>query len=529
MQPGTNGSARRGPVKLALALGLVVLVAVGAWMIIQSGEPDPWSVAPASITAGSPAEVADAYLEAVIAGDAAAAYALSSMAGMDEEGFAQMLSENVQSVGGVDRYLILGQEIAPADDGGGEMATVWAAVGTGRGDLLLDVYLRRGEGEPHWRVTTTNGAPVGSGGFATPPEVNPQAVPLESTADRLVPIEDYEDALLEAAFGEEQAGLPVIVSPKIELAFVVTGLGGSAPEVAGPRTVLGPDAMRYFRDYRDHDAVTAMAFLHQRGLSYDAITKYASCFSDPPDLEQVFPFGDYLCSRTYGMNRSAKEARLLDLGERLGRFYVDAGFEAYLEARREDYDHMLACIRAAVSSGIPGKLKSYYGTSHSAYVVVVSAFSGNYALVLADGDRTCAVAVISGSMAKTSGDLASDLWSLLTHEWSHTLVKPALQAHSELIDSYNHLYPPLAEDMSSQAYGSWRTAVEEHIIRAAEARMILAAKGLGEAERFLANQEANGFRYIRLFYERLAEYENDRETYPTFHDFVPRLLSALGG
>jgi len=519
---------------LIAVCGVVGLAAAGVWMIHRPVAPDVWSLPPAVITPGSPAEVADAYLAAIMAGDVAGAYALvAPPEGMDKSGFAELLSSNLEEVGEIKRYLILGQDTGPDDDGSGEVAVVWTVIQTGRlGDALLDVYLRRPAGAGDWRVTTAGGGRVGPGGFARPPEVDPTAEPLASTADRARPLEEYEDTLLEAASGADSgAGVPVVVSPKIELAFVVAGLTGSAPEFAGSRTVLGPDALRHFKDYRDHEAVRAMAFLHRKGLAYDAIAKFACCFSDPPELEQVFPFGDYLCSRTYGICRSAKEARLLDLGECLREFYIDADFGSYLQAHQDDYDWMLTCIKRALPHSVPGTLKAYYGTGHSAYVVVVSAFSGNYALTLEEDAWTCAVAVISGNISRTSGNLNSDLWRLLVHEWSHTLVKSALDVYDDLIASYAHLFPAIAEDMTSggQAYGSWRIALEEHIIRAAEARMALAHMGTKEVERILSRHEDLGFRYIRLLYDRLAEYEADRETYPTFAEFVPRLLSALDG
>jgi hypothetical protein len=466
-------------------------------------------------------------------GDIAGAFAVSNLLDMDEAAFAEMLSANLRAIGGINRYLILGQDTSTNDDGSGGLAIVWSVVETGRlGDILLDIYLERPEGSEDWRVTTTGGEAVGPEGFVRPPETDPHGEPLASTDARPGRLGEYEDSLLKAAFeGAPGGGIPVIVSPKIELAYVVAGLTGRAPEVTGSRTVLGPDALRHFKDYRSHAAVTAMDFVHRRGLSYDAVAKFASCFSDPPGLEQVFPFGDYLCSRTYGIGRRDREARLLDLGERLRAFYADADFGSYLQDHQEDYDAMVAGIKGALPQSVPETLKAYYGTGHSAYVVVVSAISGNYALTLEEDGWTCAVAVISGRLVTSSSDLDSGLWSLLVHEWSHTLVKPALSLNEELIASYVHLYPAIAKDMTSggQAYGSWRIAVEEHIIRAAEARMVSARWGVAEAERTLSRHEDRGFRYIRLFYDRLAEFEDDRETFPTFADFVPRLLSALDG
>ncbi|HCW51513.1 MAG TPA: hypothetical protein DGR79_05540, partial [Clostridiales bacterium] len=488
---------------------------------------------PTAFPAGSPAAIADAYLRAVADGDAAAAYALMNPAVMalDEEEFEEMLSSELTEIGGISRYRVLGQETGRSD--AGEVAVVWTLIATGSmGDLALDVYLERQEGAETWRVTTTSGGRAAEGGPLVPPGIETGGQPLKTVADRPRPLHAYDDSMLEAVLGGNTAGdVRVVVSPKTELAFVVAGLTGVAPEFCGSRSVLGPDALRHFRDYRGHEAVEAMAFLHQRGLSYDAVAKFASCFSDPPALEQIFPFGDYLCSRTYGIDRTAREARLLDLARRMREFYRDADFGSYLDSRRRYYDDLVAEIERALTPGIPRALESYFGTGHSAYLVVVSAFSGNYGNILEDGDWTCAVAVISGTMAKrlSGGELSSALWSLTVHEWSHTLVRHAFDAHEELIASYSHLYRPIARAMSELAYSSWRCALEEHVIRAVEARLALLYKGPDEAERILSRHESQGFRYIRVLYDRLADYEADRETYPRFEDFLPDLLSALDG
>jgi hypothetical protein len=534
VRAGVRKAPRRRIAALFAVCGIAGLAAAGTWVATRPDRQDVWSLPPISLAPGSPAKVADVYLAAAKNGDNAGVRAVFNVSeDMDEGEFVKTLSANLQAIGGIKRYLILGQDTGMDDDGSKELAIVWSVVKTGRaGDMQLDIYLERPKGTGDWRITTTGGAPGGPGGLVRPPKADPEGKPLASTDARLHRLGEYEDTLLKAALkGSQEGGIPVIVSPKIELAFVVAGLAGSAPEFAGPNAVLGSDALRYFRKHRGHEAVRAMDFVHRRGLRYDAIAKFASCFSDPPGLEQVFPFGDYLCSRTYGIGRSDKEARLLDLGERLRTFYTDAGFGSYLQEHQKDYDAMVAGVKGVLPHGVPGALRAYYGTGHAAYGVVVSAFSGNYALTLEEDGWTCAVAVISGSLVRSSGNLASGLWTLLVHEWSHTLVKPALDLNERLIASYAHLYPAIARDMTSggQAYGSWRVAVEEHIIRAAEARMVLALGGTAEAEAVLARNEKLGFRYIRLFYNRLADFEGDRRTFPTFADFVPRLLSALDG
>jgi hypothetical protein len=57
----------------------------------------------------------------------------------------------------------------------------------------------------------------------------------------------------------------------------------------------------------------------------------------------------------------------------------------------------------------------------------------------------------------------------------------------------------------------------------------LAFRELGEdaGEQALANERASSFVYVEALAERLKEYEQHRDRYPTFRDFAPRLIAVF--
>ena len=189
----------------------------------------------------------------------------------------------------------------------------------------------------------------------------------------------------------------------------------------------------------------------------------------------------------------------------------------------------MPCCRGSedVSRGeIPAALEDYFGARKDGYVVVVSGLVGKHAYGprLSDGDWTCVVTIMSPD-ATTD---ASAIRTLLLHEWGHSFLTPAIESSRELAGRYAYLYPAVRTAMQKQNYGNWSATLDEHVLRAVTARIVRLSDGEETAELMLQREEGRGFRYIRPLYNRLAVYEQDRERYPTFAEFVPELLKALG-
>jgi hypothetical protein len=51
--------------------------------------------------------------------------------------------------------------------------------------------------------------------------------------------------------------------------------------------------------------------------------------------------------------------------------------------------------------------------------------------------------------------------------------------------------------------------------------------GEDAGKRALDNEVSNGFKYIIPIYERLKEYEANRDKYPDFHSFFPRIIELF--
>lgn len=350
------------------------------------------------------------------------------------------------------------------------------------------------------------------------------------------PLADYEDRLLrELARVVADPSLPpaervvVSASPKVELVLIAAGLAGdwyftSWVPSNDPRRSLQRSAAAHFSGHRTHHAVSALAELRLGyGFWYDALPHLALSFSDPPAFEQVYPISAYLAGRAGGDG-----AVLRELAVRLRDLALQADFAAWWELHEADYQAIEGDWRAAIAAADPlGNLETYFGRQLGALVIIPSGlvacgFGGS----IEDPEGTWAVACI-GPAAPGSPPDADFLEFMIYHEGGHSFVNPLADDYAELVSGYQKLYAPISAEMSAQAYNSWTIALNEHVLRACHARICLAAKGETEAEEMLAADEARGFRYVRTLFEKLAEYEADRDTYPDIGCFYPQLLSAL--
>jgi len=95
------------------------------------------------------------------------------------------------------------------------------------------------------------------------------------------------------------------------------------------------DMWSFFLPYVNHTAVTLCEKLRQAGFSYDAPVTLILHLSEPPELNIVTPFSDYL------INRAGSEEVLEEFAEALRSFYKESNFEEFWNAHRDYYENLV--------------------------------------------------------------------------------------------------------------------------------------------------------------------------------------------
>jgi len=322
--------------------------------------------------------------------------------------------------------------------------------------------------------------------------------------------------------------LSIKVDPRIELLAVVQHFTSwSQKGHIKSKTSYKDDIDNYLGGFRYHPAAACVERMINSGFAYDAPVQFMLCHDDPPELVQKTPYSYYL------INRAGGEENLMELIDKLRDFAREAEFMVFFQAHKPLYDTLIA----EVDSLFEGKnyvraLEDYYGESRNSYNFILSPlFSGNYGIPIKTEEEFDLYAVIGPCSLKgkrTTFACLDYLESMTLHEWSHPFVNPLVDQNYELFEKSIALFEPIKRMMQRQAYPTWRIALYEHLVRACgEIHLRAKLHRDFKKEKALEYHEGKGFWYIGCIDSLLDVYENQREQYPTFSQFVPVIASRL--
>jgi len=327
-----------------------------------------------------------------------------------------------------------------------------------------------------------------------------------------------------------QHRLNVAVDPRLELLAVVQLLSGYGERFGLITRYDFPykrAVIEHFSAYKNHRAVRLFAEMSKGGFSFDAPPAAMLYLSDPPDLNTQLPFTDYLKTRAGGQRQMNRFVTLLR------DFSDQTRFVAFLKTHQETYQQIVADARMKMEGVDYIKiLENYYGMKHHSYnIILVPLFVGGFGHRVERADGTCDIYNICGPMT-IENDLpvfgtADSFRGLAWHEFGHSFVVPTMDRLRSSLAEYSSLYDPISDRMKKQAYGTWETCVNEHLVRAVTTRLAYREMGKEAGEKALLHEKRKGFFYVEALCQRLEQYERARDKYRTFADFSPELINVF--
>jgi len=325
-----------------------------------------------------------------------------------------------------------------------------------------------------------------------------------------------------------QKRLSIIVDSRIELLAVVQHFTSWAQKGhIKSKTTYKDDIEHYFGEFKDHPLIAYAESLIDANFAYDAPVQFMLCHDDPPELVQKTPYSDYLIKRADG------EENLIEFADKLRDFARRKDFMRFYKAHKPLYDTLIS----EVGSLFEGKnyvqaLEDFYGESRNSYNLILSPlFSGNYGIPVKTEEEYNLYSVIGPCSLKgkrTTFACFNYLESITLHEWSHPFVNPLVDQNYELFKKSIALFEPIKRMMQRQAYPNWRVTLYEHLVRACGEIHLRAKLHIDfKKEKALEYQEGKGFWYISYIDSLLDVYENHREEYPRFSQFVPVIANRL--
>lgn len=213
--------------------------------------------------------------------------------------------------------------------------------------------------------------------------------------------------------------------------------------------------------------------------------------------------------------------------DELEEFAKKIGFDEYYNNNQDLYLKNIANIKNQIDeSNLKEYLNNYYGYDIGGFCINLLPFAslGGYNVTL---DNMVYSNVAVDYNAKKDNLFPSTYIILHLHEFSHGYVD-ALTDKYKLVTEKTSLFDDIKEDMAKQAYPTDKQILNEHIIRAIEARYILNdSKDIDKYNLYIENEISLGFKYLSPILNSLEEYENNRDIYKTFDEFYPNIIENI--
>lgn len=304
-----------------------------------------------------------------------------------------------------------------------------------------------------------------------------------------------------------------------------------------------------YEEYSQPHAKTYVAAIlsHFKAYQDDTLVAYAKKLREPDDgigFDAVMNMAVHLEGE--GGNFRLKEGWRSGIDKRwigetapqfvtlLNRFYNRSDANAFFSSQKEYYDKSLRAFRAVLADFRQEWYERYYGTPPSEkFNIIVGLGNGgsNYgpsSFSLKEGKQVYA---IMGSWTfDAAGDAqfnATDYLPTLVHEFNHSFINPLLTKHEQNIQlkqSAQTLLDSTKTEMNAMGYGDWNTLINESLVRASVIRYLSAAGADSSVALALQLEKTSGFLWINELAQALAEYEKNREKYPTLDKYYTELI-----
>ncbi|MGB6133138.1 MAG: DUF4932 domain-containing protein [Acidobacteriaceae bacterium] len=318
------------------------------------------------------------------------------------------------------------------------------------------------------------------------------------------------------------------VDERVELLSIVWRLAGSPEYNMDTLPSYSQDIDRYFAPYRNYPAVQMARTLERtRGVSYDAVMAMAVSLSPPPGLHPLVPFSDSVPEPRWGMQGSDEFLPLLR------DFYRDSKFEDFYREHSAFYQLAESRFAATLGEVDFGWYPQFYGEAPNLTYHLILGMNnggGNYGPRLIHPDGRMELFSIVGCWTHDGKDNPTypenqRFLTAIIHEFNHSFVNPAVDTQWRDFTGADAVYGAVAEALRQIAYGDARTMVNESLVRAA---VIIYFKEHGEDAganlRRVRREQALGFFWMDSLVDLLQKYEAQRDKYPTFTSFLPRVV-----
>lgn len=322
-------------------------------------------------------------------------------------------------------------------------------------------------------------------------------------------------------------GLNIQVDPRIELLTTVQIIS-EYPFLTSFESGYKSKVIKYFSPYSNHKAVKLFKEMYPEGFSFDAPPAIMLHYSSSIDLKLIHPLEDDYIERAGG------QEKLDEFMEALRQFAADTKFDEFYNSNIEYYKKMVNLNANTIKNkNYIEEVENFFGKKNNSYTVILASlvhpggFGSNIKLENGESDIYSVLGPTEMKSSVPSYGTQDDFKELIWHEFSHSFVNPITEKNINEVNKYKNLFTPISERMSSQAYTSWETCVNEHLLRAITARRAYIDNGYEAYQNNINYEKNRGFFYVKALAEKIAEYEKTRNQYKDFEEFYPEIIKTF--
>ena len=321
------------------------------------------------------------------------------------------------------------------------------------------------------------------------------------------------------------APVGVAVDPRVELMCIIFRLAGNPEYRESSLPCYDQEVEAHFAPFEHHPAVRSATELREaRHVRWAAPISLAVHLADAHSLAPRVA----LDPRPPGLDERWRPEETSPFLDAARDFVSETSFADFTTSHQALYQGAVRRMQEALAQwGHFDWFDDFYGDVASGrFHVIVGMLTGQNSYGVsyqaADVSEVYAVQAVYGASDDGLPVVDHDTVGCIVHELSHAYVTPMIHAHAdEFRDAGERLFPP--GDMGDKGYGSWQEMTHETLVRACEMRYYTRYLGDDATSRKIAWNTRTGFRLVGPLSELLAEYESNRERYPTLAAFLPEI------
>jgi hypothetical protein len=328
---------------------------------------------------------------------------------------------------------------------------------------------------------------------------------------------------------EERAiNIDISVDPRVELMSIIFRLAGHNEYNQCQIPQYDKDIETHFKPYKDHAVVKFAAELaEKRGVGFDAPMSMAVHLTDVNSLRPLVPFEPH--PPELDDRWQYKEAE--EFLEKARQFVKDTNFTVFFNEHNVFYDETVKTLKDTIRQNAHFEwFAEFFGTRDDVNLHVILGMANGGccygASVVVDG-RQQMYSIPGVWLCDPNGKPAFDkeMVSTLFHEFCHSYANPIVDKfESQLEPAGKKLYSEVKDVMKGMAYGSWQTMMREYIVRVCVIQYYRKFQAPQDVKRLLRYEISRGFIDMRELDAVVSKYESERDKYPTFESFFPRVV-----